>query len=56
MHAVQGRGAYLESSLVFFCVLGVDLLHGLHVVLQVTDGMFPCLKALSEQTGRLRKP
>lgn len=34
-------------------MLAVDLLHGLHVVFKIDDGMFPCLQALSQKPGGL---
>ena len=51
---ISERRYDLESPLVLLCVLGVDLLHSLHVVLEVTDSMLPCLQPLSEQAGSLR--
>lgn len=44
---------YLHSLLI---LLGVSVLHlfgGLDVVLKVTTGVFPCLKALQEELSRL---
>ena len=45
--------AHLERPLIFFGVVAVDLLHGLHVLLYVANSMFPCLESLSEQAGSL---
>lgn len=34
-------------------MVAMDLLHGLHVFLDVTDGVLPCLESLGEQTSGL---
>lgn len=47
--------SYLERLLVLLGVVAMDSLHSLHVFLDVTDSMLPCLESLSEQTGSLFK-
>lgn len=44
---------YLQDPLILLCLVLVNLLDRLHVLLQVGDCMFPCVQALSEETGGL---
>jgi hypothetical protein len=45
--------SYLERLLVLLGVVAVDSLHSLHIFLDVTNSMLPCLESLGEQTGGL---
>jgi hypothetical protein len=46
----------LKSSLVLLGVLAMDLLHGAHVILEIDDGVLPCLQALSQKASGLDSP
>jgi hypothetical protein len=41
----------LKRLLILLGVMAVDFLHSLHIFLDITDSMFPCLESLSEQTS-----
>lgn len=45
--------SYLERLLVLFGVVAMNLLHGLHVVLDVADSMLPCLESFGKQASSL---
>lgn len=47
--------SYLENLLILLRLRLVDLLDSLNILLNVDDGMFPCLESLGEETGRLAK-
>ena len=45
--------SYLENLLILFRLRLVELLDSLNILLNVDDGMFPCLKSLGKETGSL---
>lgn len=46
-------GIHLQNSLVLFTVSVVGLLGGGNIVLEVANGMLPCLQSLSEELRHL---
>ena len=51
--AVSSGLSYLECLLILLGVVAVDSLHSLHIFLNITDSMLPCLESLGEQASSL---